>query len=127
MGNPMTMKSVRALEKIKIIKNAITNESLTTAELIIFTGMDGKSVRNYISHLRLNNEVYVQFLQKKGKTYAPCYRLGNKPDVSDCSLPLNMRPAKDSARNPNWVPKCDWAASWIPVRSRVEKAQEIQA
>jgi hypothetical protein len=132
MGNPMTMKSIKSIKKINLIKSSIENNSLTNAEIGAITGLDAKSIRNYIRHLRENKEVYISCFKKKGKTYAPCYRSGDKEDVPHSSVWAKPKTESFVEDNwpvrhewiENWVPRCDWAASWVPVRGRSEKAQD---
>lgn len=116
MGNKMTMKSDRAIKKIKIIKDALNNKSLTSSELQVATGIDGKSLRGYVKYLKENNEVYIACFQKKGKTYAPCYQAGDMQDATYSTTESNAKPLLREIIVNDWVPRCDWAASWIPIR-----------
>jgi hypothetical protein len=121
MGNKMTMQSDRAIKKINIIKEAISNKSLTRSELEVVTGIDCKSLRGYVKYLKENNEVYIACFQRKGKTYAPCYQVGDKQDATYSTMESNPIPPLSVIRCNDWVPRCDWAASWIPIRGRNEE------
>jgi hypothetical protein len=108
MGNLMTMGSPRVQERLREIKELIKHESLTRREIQAKTSVGIKVLRNYLVYLQENNEIYIEHFHKVGKTYAPCFRSGDRPDVK---------------REVLWVPRCDWAASWVPIRRRDEEVQ----
>ena len=130
MGNPMTLKSPRAQERLREIKELVRHESLTRRELQAKTDIGIKVLRNYLVYLQENNEIYIEYFHKVGKVYAPCFRLGDKPSVHSRLDTNNLRPVPGEVcpppskmRKDEWVPRCDWAASWVPIRRRDEEVQ----
>ena len=135
MGNPMTMESPRVQERLKEIRELLRRRSLTSREIQAKTGIGVKALRNYIAYLRGKNEIFIERFDKVGKTFAPCLKLGSKPDaerelgvrsrrstVGKKVLPVSNE-VHEEVRSGGWVPRCDWAASWIPIRRRDEETQ----
>jgi hypothetical protein len=112
----MKYSSPAVQAKLDTILAVLADEALTLREIAARSEISLASLKNYLPYLRAERAIYIKHYAQRGAAYAPAYTAG---DHDDALLEPSFKPEPLVPRK-MFVPRRDWAASWIPTKQQTQ-------